>query len=353
MIMERHANRLKIHRLGREWSQVELAQRSGISRAAVSAIELNRLVPSVAAALALAQALDCSVEDLFGQSKADSTNNADWAWPPPQSSCRFWHAKVGERTLLYPVETSAAGVVEHDGVYENGVFRTRSRFSPEQTLVLACCDPAAALLATEFNRLRGLRVIILPRSSHQALLLLGQGLVHVAGLHLSTSQSPNANGRAAQDRIGGDARLLRVARWQEGIALAPSSRIHTVQAALRSKLRWVGREPGSAARLCLDELLEHRPPPRRLALNHRGVAEAVRCGWGDAGVCLQLVSEEAGLPFLPVRHETYELCFAREAESDPRIRALTETVRSSSYRNLLEDLPGYDAAECGEMLTVS
>jgi molybdate-binding protein len=83
------------------------------------------------------------------------------------------------------------------------------------------------------------------------------------------------------------------------------------------------------------------------------VAEAIRNGWGDAGVCLQLVSEEASLPFLPVRQETYELCFAREAESHPRIRALTDIVRSTSYRKLQEDLPGYDATECGEMLTVS
>jgi molybdate-binding protein/transcriptional regulator with XRE-family HTH domain len=354
MMMERFPNRLKTHRLSRQWSQAELAQRAGISRTAVSAIELDRLVPSVTAALALAGVLDCSVEYLFAQPAADAPKDASWAWPPSHDSCRFWHARVGARTLLYPVETTAAGVVEHDGVYENGVLRTRSRFSPEQTLVLACCDPAAGLLAGEFNRLKGLRIIILPRSSQQALTLLAEGLIHVAGIHLSTREMPNANGQAAEDHIGGGCRLLRVARWQEGIALAPGSRIRTVQAALQSKkLRWVGREEGSGARRCLDELLDQRPPPRRLALDHRSVAEAVRCGWGDAGVCLQLVSEEAGLRFLAVREELYELCFAREAESDPRIRALTDTVRSSSYRELLEDLPGYDAAECGEMLTVA
>jgi molybdate-binding protein len=293
------------------------------------------------------------VEDLFALSKTDSPLEAVWAWPPPQRSCRFWHAKVGARTLLYPVEMTAAGVVEHNGLYENDILNTRSRFAPEQTLVLACCDPAAALLGAEFNGLKSLRVIILPRSSQQALELLGRGLIHVAGIHLSTQQQPNANKRAVRDRIGGGFRLLRVARWQEGIALAPSSRIRTVQAALQSKFRWVGREPGSGARLCLDELLDQRPPPRRLAPDHRGVAEAIRNGWGDAGVCLQLVSEEAGLPFLPVRQETYELCFAREAESDPRIRALTDTVRSTSYRELLEDLPGYDATECGEIQSVN
>jgi molybdate-binding protein/DNA-binding XRE family transcriptional regulator len=349
--MEKLPNQLKTHRISRGWSQAELAQRAGISRAAVSAIEINRLVPSVAAALGLAQALGCSVEDLF-TGNADQPKEALWAWPPSQDSCRYWHATLGGRTLLYPVETTAAGILEHDGVYQKGVFRTRSRFDPQQTLVVAGCDPAAALLAAEVCRLRGLRVIPLPRSSQHALALLGQGLVHVAGLHLATSESPDINVRAVQDRLGPGFRLLRVAQWQEGIALSPGSAVRTVQAAMRSKLRWIGREPGSGARQCLDDLLGRRPPPRRVAPDHRGVAEAIRCGWGDAGVCLQLVSEEAGLRFLTVRKEIYELCFASESEGDPRIHALKETVRSASYPNLLDDLPGYEASECGEMQTV-
>ena len=49
----------------RGWSQEQLARRSGLSRAGISAIETDRLIPSAAAALALAAALDCRVEDLF------------------------------------------------------------------------------------------------------------------------------------------------------------------------------------------------------------------------------------------------------------------------------------------------
>jgi DNA-binding XRE family transcriptional regulator len=49
---------------------MELAGRAGISRAAVSAIEGDRLSPSVTTALALAAVLDCSVEELFGCGKS-------------------------------------------------------------------------------------------------------------------------------------------------------------------------------------------------------------------------------------------------------------------------------------------
>src|SRR5258707_4339928 len=108
-------NRVKAVRAHRGWSQEELARHAGISRAGVSAIEINRLVPSVATALALATALGCSVEHLFGGART-GMSEAAWAWPPQSDPCRFWHAQVRERWLLYPVEATPAGVIEHDGI---------------------------------------------------------------------------------------------------------------------------------------------------------------------------------------------------------------------------------------------
>jgi molybdate-binding protein len=77
------------------------------------------------------------------------------------------------------------------------------------------------------------------------------------------------------------------------------------------------------------------------------VAEAVRAGWADAGVCHRLVCEEAGLRFLRVRVEHFDLCYPAGAEGDPRIEALLRVVRSAGYRRLLGELPGYDVASAG------
>jgi molybdate-binding protein len=198
-------------------------------------------------------------------------------------------------------------------------------------------------------RISGLRLIVLSRSSQQALALVKHGLVHVAGLHIATPDKPGGNRIAAREQLDREFRLLRVARWQEGVALSQGSTIRSVDNAVRSRLHWVGREPGSAARQCLDDLIPHSQSPRRIAFDHHGVAEAIRCGWADAGVCLRLVAEEAGLRFLPVRQEIFELCFPAEIETDPRILALKEAVRSPEYRRQLADLPGYEPRECGEM----
>lgn len=345
-------NDLRDRRTLRGWSQEQLARRSGLSRAGISAIETDRLIPSAAAALALAAALECRVEDLFRLRRPESRESS-WAWSPRREPCRYWKAEVGGSMKLYPAEATALGVVPHDGVYRGGSFQGEVEVDPEHTLVMACCDPAAGLLAAELSRAADVRLIALPRSSRTALSLIGRGLVHVAGVHLTPAEQPGGNAAIVRRELGAGYNLLRVARWEEGIAFAPGLRLPSVREAVGSNLRWVGREDGSGARQCLDELFGDRRPPRRLASDHRGVAEAVRSGWADAGVCLRLVSEEAGLDFLPVREEIYDLCFPDRWEGDHRIQALLQVVRSPSYRRALGELPGYDSAETGELHRVS
>ena len=240
-----------------------------------------------------------------------------------------------------------------------GAFRDRARAAPAQTLVVACCDPAVGLIAQELAREGDVRLIVLPRSSHAALDLLGKGLVHAAGVHLARADEPEGNLTAVRDcvRAGSDLRLLRVADWDEGIALAPGLGLRTVEAVLRARLRWVCREAGSGAQQCLHEVLgaeTKRQLPRnsRLASDHRGVADAIRNGWADAGVCLRLTGLEANLDFLSIRREAYDLCFPAALAGDPRIQSLVRIIRSSAHRRLLGELPGYDTTRTGDMLRI-
>ncbi|AGA27746.1 substrate-binding domain-containing protein [Singulisphaera acidiphila] len=346
------ASYLREWRGRRGWSQEDLARRSGLSRAGVSAIETGRLVPSAAAALALAAALECRVEDLFRLRKPEA-GAPTWAWTPRREPCRYWTAELGGEIRLYPAEPSPLGMIPHDGVVHEGTLQAGEPIAPERTLIMACCDPAVGLLAAELAREAGVRLLAFQRPSRTALTLLGQGLVHAAGVHLSRHDEPGGNAGVVRAALGPGYTLLRVAHWEEGIALAPGLALSTVGAAIGSDLRWIGRETGSGARQCLDELLTDRQAPNRLASDHRGVAEALRGGWADAGVCLRLVSEEAGLDFLGVRQEAYDLCFPTRWEDDPRLKALVHAVRSPSYRQALGDLPGYDSTAAGALQRVS
>lgn len=339
-------------RQARKWSQAELARRAGISRAAVCAIERECLVPSVAAALALADALECSVEELFGGRKAGRIRGPEWAWSPRSDPCRYWEAEVAHRRLLYPVEGVAKIPIPHDGLYQGGVFRATKEVSPEATLTLACCDPAAGLLAEEYARTTGFRLLVFLRNGSEALELLHERQVHVAGLHRSTSKHPERNAETVRARLGAGYRLLRVAQWEEGVALPPNDLSRSVGSLVRRPLRWAARESGSGARECLDEILHGRRFAGRQVDGHAAVAEAVHAGWAEAGVCVRLSAEEAGLNFLPMRTEALDYCFPEVFQHDPRVQALIHLLRSRAYRRLVSELPGYDARHTGELAMV-
>jgi DNA-binding XRE family transcriptional regulator len=153
-------------RLG--WSQDELARQAGLSRAGISAIETGRLVPSTGAALALARAFGCTVEDLFRLPRVEFAMAGDqsaWAWTATEAACRYWRAEVAGQTRAYPVEVSPLGLLPHDGMFQDGTFRDYARATPERTLVIAGCDPAVGLLAQELARTADVRLIVLQRSS--------------------------------------------------------------------------------------------------------------------------------------------------------------------------------------------
>ena len=345
-------NPVLAHRQARELSQAELAKRAGISRAAVSAIEGERLAPSVETALALAAVFECSVEELFGRSRVHKTDKPEWAWTPRSESSRYWEAEISHHRLLYPVEAMALNPTPHDGVWQNGVLHENAPPLAEDTLVMASCDPAAGLLAAEYARASGFRLLVFPRGGKAALELLRRRLVHVAGLHYSTDESPNRNVETVRTQLAGDCRLLRMAQWDAGIALATDDRSRSAESVMRRSLRWAAREPGSAARECLDELLGSRRFSGREVSGHAAVAEAVRAGWAEAGVCVRFSAAEAGLNFLPVRTETLDLCFHAACQHDRRFQALVRLLRGRAYRRLISELPGYDAKQTGEMMTV-
>lgn len=342
------SNRVRQFREAQGITQAELAQRAGVSRTAVTAIEACRLSPSVTAALGISAALGATVEQLFGGS--GEAPQAAWAWLPANSGGGYWEAEVAGQEWLYPAETRPMWTPPPDGAADKppgnrGELRSRRH----GTLVIAGCDPAAGLLAGEYNRQSNLRMLVLPRSSRQALELLADRKVHAAALHYSTPDAPDRNALCVRERLGSGYVLLTLASWQDGVAAARSARVRSADAAARSRLTWIGREAGSGARTCQDLLLSPKRAPAHVASHHRAVAEAVASGLVGAGVCLHLAAVEAGLDFFPVQKERYELCLPAALLDDPRVQLLVKLARSPAYRELYGNLPGYDVAQAGDL----
>jgi molybdate-binding protein/transcriptional regulator with XRE-family HTH domain len=343
-------NTLALLRRARGWSQAVLADKSGVSRTGVSAIEMGRLVPSVAAALRLAAALGESVETVFGDRREGAAPK--WAWEPNASETRCWQAAVNDRILAYPVELTAAGSIPHDRV----AFDAGAAARPHRTLVIAGCDPTAGLLAHEMSERHGIRVLPLLRSSAEAVDLLRRGLVHVAGLHVTDASGHPANDISVKSSAGTGYRLIHQMQWDSGIAVGPGRRERNVSALLRANVRWVNREEGSAARRAFDVLLASRPRPsgyRHVVRDHRSVATIVSSGWAEAGMCVKPAAAEAHVRFMPLQTEAYELCVPDGLFGDPRIDALVATLQSISYRALIADVPGCVSRDTGTVRRVA
>jgi molybdate-binding protein len=303
--------------------------------------------------LSLARAFECSVEELFGEAMLPARPTAQWAWDAHGFPCRYWSVEVNGRMLIVPAEASACGIQGHDGVASSAEAARPDASRARQTLAVACCDPAAGLLAQEYQRQTGYRMMVLTRSSRQAIELVESGLVHVAGIHLAATGEPRGNQEALRQMgLAASMQLLHVADWEEGLAAHPSARVRSSRQALAEKTRWVGRVLGAGARRCQDDLLGSRRAPTRVATDHWGVVEAIRNGWADVGICVRLACVEAGLDFIALGQDVYDLCYRRETDHDPRIVALRQVVRSTSYRALLGELPGYYAIHCGEVQDV-
>lgn len=58
-------NRLRVLRAEHSWSQAELADRLGVSRQSVNAIETGRYDPSLPLAFAIARIFGLKIEDIF------------------------------------------------------------------------------------------------------------------------------------------------------------------------------------------------------------------------------------------------------------------------------------------------
>jgi putative transcriptional regulator len=64
-MLEKVTNRIKELRIGRGWTQQQLADAVGVSRQSINSIECNRYVPSLPLALAFARVFACTTDEIF------------------------------------------------------------------------------------------------------------------------------------------------------------------------------------------------------------------------------------------------------------------------------------------------
>ncbi len=67
-------NRLRVLRAERRWSQAELADRLGVSRQTVNAIETGKYDPSLPLAFAMGRLFGLPIEEIFSDDRDDAAS---------------------------------------------------------------------------------------------------------------------------------------------------------------------------------------------------------------------------------------------------------------------------------------
>jgi molybdate-binding protein len=135
-------------------------------------------------------------------------------------------------------------------------------------------------------------------------------------------------------------------------------KIRAVADIAKPAVRIVNREKGSGARRLLDkELQSSRIKSKRVkgytdeVLSHLDVASRIKAGLADAGISVRSVAAIAGLDFVPLRRERYDLIVPKVYyETLEGLKILLDTMVSKPFRDELEALGGYDTRETGKIV---
>ena len=221
-------------------------------------------------------------------------------------------------------------------------------------------DDALALLRTHAAGTAQLHLDIHFTGSVDAIRALNQGRCVMAGFH--TLEHP-PRGSLAQRTYQpllkpGQHKLIGFARRTQGLLVAPGNplNLRSLADAVRLRAHYVNRAIGTGTRLLLDELLAEAGLDaatlagyERCETSHAAVAHAVASRQADAGLGLESAAHAEGLDFVPLVRERYHLACLKSALDQPAMQALVAVLRSASWQHLLETLPGYEAADSGEV----
>jgi molybdate-binding protein/transcriptional regulator with XRE-family HTH domain len=361
--------RLRLARQARGFSQQRLAGMADVSRQAVSAVESGHSDPSLRVALALAQALGMTVEELFGPGEAARPVPAVPLAPLAGGQARVALAPVGDQLVALPLtgDTAAGmGFIAAGGLAAQPGLASRGTRGPADaidvqpigpsrpTLVVAGCDPALPLLATPLSLLDPpVAFAWWPCGSTEALRLAAAGLVHVAGVHLRDARGEY---NTVASHLPGGAEVVGFTAWREGLVTSPAlaATATGLDAVARGRLRLVNREPGAEARRLLDRERERLgldpaelPGYHTRAAGHLQVASAVAAGLADAGVASEPAARAYGLGFVPLADERFDLVLPGQHLGSREVQGLLRALTSPWLLAQLAGLPGYDPAACG------
>ncbi|HKS18592.1 MAG TPA: helix-turn-helix transcriptional regulator [Bradyrhizobium sp.] len=190
-------------------------------------------------------------------------------------------------------------------------------------------------------------------------LLRGEVIAAAVHFHSDAENDADANVAAVRATAGlHDAVLVGLVRREQGLLLPSGNPRHLQNFAdvLASGAKMAVRQQGAGAQMLLDVQLAragvkpadlHRLEPA--CLTGPDLAAAIRAGKADCGIATRAAATSAGLDFVPLLWENFDLLMRQRGYFRPAIQALVGFAGDERLRLRAAELTGYDPAPAGRI----
>ena len=185
------------------------------------------------------------------------------------------------------------------------------------------------------------------------------GEVVAASMHLHALEdmAADANVTAMAGRSDvQDAVMVGFCRREQGFLVAVGNplKLNSIDDVIAKGARMTMRPKGAGAQLLLEALL-HRAGQPVEALAAAGpvcptgpdIAQAVRAGRADIGVATRAVADAAGLEFVSIVWEAFDLVMRQRDYFCPPLQALLKFLHTDELKTRARELGGYDVSDAG------
>lgn len=201
------------------------------------------------------------------------------------------------------------------------------------------------------------------RGSMECVTALSRGECLLAGFHVSEDRARGSLMQKAFKRLlkPGKHKLINFLGRQQGLIIQSGNpkEINGLHDLKRRDIRFVNREAASGTRLEIEQLLAYEnilPSSINgydfIETTHLSVAAAVASGQANVGFGIQAAAAQFGLDFIPLLREQYYLACLKDTLEEPAIVRLRELLKTNSWQGVINELPGYDTANAGEVISL-
>jgi excisionase family DNA binding protein len=180
-----------------------------------------------------------------------------------------------------------------------------------------------------------------------------------AALHLHALEDPEADANVAAVTGRSDlqnAVMIAFCRREQGFLLAPGNplKVRAIEDVIAKRARIAMRPKGAGAQLLLLSLLQRAKAALEALVSVSPVcptgpdiAQAIRAGRADTGIATRSVANSAGLDFVPIVWEPFDLLMRQRDYFHQPLQALIRFLRSDEFAARAQEMGGFDLVAAG------